>query len=75
MTKLSAREMEVARLVAEGLADKEIACILMISVGTAKTHIDRIALKIGAKGSRRVAIALYVERSETPNDKNGEKVA
>lgn len=60
--------MEVARLVAEGLADKEAAAILMISTGTLKRYVDRITGKIGARKdrNRRVAIALYVERTERP---------
>jgi len=68
MTKLSAREMEVARLVAEGLMDKEIAPILCISVWTVKTHLDRIADKIGANKARnrRIAIAVFIERYENP---------
>lgn len=68
MTPLSPREQEVARLVAEGLADKEIAIILVIGAGTVKTYVDRIALKIGANKARnrRVAIAVWTERKEKP---------
>lgn len=64
MSRLSAREMDVARLVAEGLADKEIASILRIRIGTVKTHIDRIAGKIGARKNRRVEITVWIERAD-----------
>jgi DNA-binding NarL/FixJ family response regulator len=56
--------MEVARLVAEGLLDKEIAAILRLGAGTVKSYLDRIAAKIGAKTNRRVAITVWIERAE-----------
>jgi hypothetical protein len=49
--RLSPREMEVARLVAEDLTDKEIANILRISIRTVQQYLDRIARKIGANES------------------------
>ncbi len=53
MSDLSPREQEVARLVAEDLADKEIAAILRISIRTVQQYLDRIAKKIEAKKSQR----------------------
>ncbi len=53
MSDLSPREQEVARLVAEDLADKEIAAILRISIRTVQQYLDRIAKKIKAEESRR----------------------
>ena len=44
---LSAREMEVLRLIGEGLANKEIASRLDISITTAQTHRTRIMEKLG----------------------------
>lgn len=69
MIPLSAREMEVARLVAEDLTDKLIADILGISIHTVQEHLERIAKKLGAtKGrrSRRRIIARWVDRKEPP---------
>ena len=38
--------MEVARLVAEGLSDAEIAPLLVISVRTVQSYLDRIGKKL-----------------------------
>lgn len=48
--KLSNREMEVIRLVKNGLTTKEIADQLNISFYTAETHRKNIKLKIGVEG-------------------------
>ncbi len=44
---LSARELEVARLVAEGMANKEIAAALHLSVRTVESHVRRTLGKLG----------------------------
>jgi DNA-binding NarL/FixJ family response regulator len=43
---LSAREDEVARLVAEGLTNREIAQRLFISERTAQNHVQHILTKL-----------------------------
>jgi LuxR family maltose regulon positive regulatory protein len=43
---LSAREVEVLRLIVAGLSNREIALNLVISLGTAKTHIHNIYGKL-----------------------------
>ncbi len=53
MADLSPREQEVARLIGEDLADKEVAAILCISIRTVQQYLDRIARKIEAKKSQR----------------------
>jgi DNA-binding CsgD family transcriptional regulator len=52
---LTAREREVAALIADGLSNKEIATRLHLSVGTVKYHVHQILEKTGLPG--RVAIA------------------
>jgi DNA-binding CsgD family transcriptional regulator len=52
---LTARELEVATLVAEGLTNKEIAERLFLSSGTVGIHIGRVYAKLGV--SRRAAVA------------------
>jgi HD-GYP domain-containing protein (c-di-GMP phosphodiesterase class II) len=54
---LTAREVDVLRLVAQGLSSKEIATRLVITPKTARNHIEHIYAKIGA--STRVAASLF----------------
>lgn len=58
---LTAREFEVARLVAEGATNREIAERLVIAPKTASAHIEHILAKLGV--SRRAEIAAWVSRS------------
>ncbi|HKN56834.1 MAG TPA: LuxR C-terminal-related transcriptional regulator [Amycolatopsis sp.] len=55
---LSLREFEVARLVAEGLTNRQIATDLHVSAGTVAAHLDRIRDKVGLRS--RTQIALWV---------------
>ncbi len=52
---LSARELEVLRLVAAGLSNRQIADQLIISPGTAKTHVHNICGKLGARNRPEAA--------------------
>jgi LuxR family maltose regulon positive regulatory protein len=52
---LSERELEVLRLVAEGLSNQEIADRLVISVGTVKTHVHNILGKLDVRGRTQAA--------------------
>ncbi|MGI8688519.1 MAG: LuxR C-terminal-related transcriptional regulator [Thermomicrobiales bacterium] len=58
---LSAREYEVLRLIAAGLANKEIGRALFISERTVRFHVTSIFTKLGAT-SRTQAVALATER-------------
>jgi LuxR family maltose regulon positive regulatory protein len=53
---LSGRELEVLKLMAEGLSNQQIADRLVISLSTAKNHVHNIIEKLNAKG-RTQAIA------------------
>jgi LuxR family transcriptional regulator, maltose regulon positive regulatory protein len=53
---LSAREMEVLALLAEGASNADLAARLFVSVNTAKTHVGRILTKLDAR-SRTEAVA------------------
>ncbi len=57
---LTAREVDVLRLVARGLSSRQIAGRLVISPKTARNHIEHIYTKIGA--SSRVAASLFAVR-------------
>lgn len=54
--RLSAREREVLRLVADGLSDREIAEQLVLSRHTVHRHVANIRHKLG-RGSRSAAVA------------------
>ncbi|MEU6246233.1 response regulator transcription factor [Glycomyces sp. NPDC047010] len=54
---LTPRETELARLVARGLSNADIAAELFISVGTVKTHLASIQAKLNA--ANRVGIAAW----------------
>jgi HD-GYP domain-containing protein (c-di-GMP phosphodiesterase class II) len=54
---LTAREIDVLRLLARGMSSKEIATQLVISPKTARNHIEHIYAKIGA--SNRAGASLY----------------
>jgi DNA-binding NarL/FixJ family response regulator len=60
-TGLSERELEVLRLVAEGLPTKQIARNLSISERTVKFHVNSIFHKLGAD-NRAQAVALAAQR-------------
>ncbi len=59
---MTPREIEVLRLVAEGMTDKEIAEALVISPRTANRHIANIFLKIDV--TTRAAAAAYAIRHQ-----------
>lgn len=54
---LSAREMDVLKLVAAGKTDKEIALALSLSIHTVKTHLRSILAKLHVSGRRQAAQA------------------
>jgi len=54
---LTAREVEVLRLLARGLSNKQIAARLVISPKTAGTHVEHIYAKTGA--SNRATASLF----------------
>ena len=62
LADLSARENEVAQLVAKGLDNNEIAEQLYVSVATVKTHIKHILEKIGGTNRVHIAIAVLEQR-------------
>jgi DNA-binding NarL/FixJ family response regulator len=57
---LTPREMEIVRLVAEGLRNKEIGDRLTITEGTVKIHLHNIYEKLGVTG--RPQLILFATR-------------
>ena len=65
---LTAREVDVLRLLARGLSSKEIAAELVISPKTARNHIEHIYTKTGA--SSRVTASLFaMQHGLLPDDR------
>ncbi|GII81547.1 DNA-binding response regulator [Sphaerisporangium rufum] len=56
-TRLTERELQITRLVAQGHTNAEIATALFISPGTVKNHIAGVQRKLGARN--RVGIAAW----------------
>ena len=63
---LTAREFEVARLIAEGRTNAEIAGKLEIAPKTASAHVEHILAKLGV--ARRAEIATWVANVARPTD-------
>src|SRR6185369_6089837 len=61
---LTAREFEVARLIAEGLTNGEIAERLEIAPKTASSHVEHILAKLGV--TRRAEIAAWTAAIARP---------
>ncbi|MDP5219852.1 LuxR C-terminal-related transcriptional regulator [Ruegeria sp. 2205SS24-7] len=57
---LSARELEVSRLVAKGFSNKEVALFLEISHWTVAAHLKATFLKLGVR--RRSELAYMLRR-------------
>ena len=60
LDELSARELEVLRLLAQGMENSEIATQLAISPRTAKNHVSNILTKLDLSG--RVQAAIFAIR-------------
>ncbi|MFJ4815925.1 LuxR C-terminal-related transcriptional regulator [Streptomyces sp. NPDC088801] len=60
--RLTRRETEVARLVAEGLANQQIADRLVIARRTAEGHVERILGKLGFSNRSQIAAWMTAQR-------------
>jgi DNA-binding NarL/FixJ family response regulator len=70
--RLTKREQEVMALVAAGFTNEEIADHLYIATNTAKTHVSRAMIKLGARDRAQLVVFAYQsglvipDGSETP---------
>jgi DNA-binding NarL/FixJ family response regulator len=59
LAELTDREREVVALVGTGLSNDEIAARLVVSPATAKTHVSRSMIKLGARDRAQLVVVAY----------------
>jgi DNA-binding NarL/FixJ family response regulator len=59
LDELTEREREVVSLVALGLNNHEIAAELVMSPATARTHVSRAMIKVGARDRAQLVVLAY----------------
>jgi DNA-binding NarL/FixJ family response regulator len=70
-SSLTAREIEILRLIAAGLTNAEIGEQLFISPLTCKSHVSRILTKLDARDRTQLVVMAYESGLVVPGHSSG----